>query len=60
VRRFGLLAIYKKLSEIYVIYDKVSPCYDMAAVLFDLHHKDGTNYNVGILEVRKYTGEIQY
>jgi len=28
-------------------------------MLSDLHHKDGTHYNTGRLEVRKYTGEFQ-
>ena len=31
----------------------------MAAMLLDLHHKDGTHYIPGLLEVRKYTGEFQ-
>jgi hypothetical protein len=33
---------------------------DMAAMLYDLHHKEGTHYSTGRLEVRKYTGEFQY
>jgi len=32
----------------------------MAAMLSDLHHKDGTHYSTGRLEVSKYTCEIQY
>jgi hypothetical protein len=31
----------------------------MAAMLSDMHHKDGTRYNTGRFEVRKYTGEFQ-
>jgi hypothetical protein len=31
----------------------------MAAILSNVHHKDGTHYGAGRLEVRKYTGEIQ-
>jgi len=31
----------------------------MAAMLSDMHHKDGTHCNTGRLEVREYTGELQ-
>jgi hypothetical protein len=31
----------------------------MAAMISDMHHKNGTNYTTGILEVRKYTAEFQ-
>jgi len=31
----------------------------MAAMLHELHAKDGTHYSTGRLEVRIYTGEIQ-
>jgi len=32
----------------------------MEAMLSDLHHKDGTHYSTGRLEIRKYSGEFQY
>jgi len=31
----------------------------MAAILSDMHHKVGTHYSTGRLEVRKYTGKFQ-
>jgi len=46
------------LFSVHVI--KRSNKIDMAAMLSDLHHKDGTHYSTGRLEVSKYTCEIQY
>ena len=31
----------------------------MAAILSDMHHKDGTHYSTERLEDRKYTDEFQ-
>ena len=39
---------------------KRSATTDMEAMLSDLHHKDGTHYSTGRLEIRKYSGEFQY
>jgi hypothetical protein len=49
----GFLESHKIIIGNYVIYDKESPYYDMVDVLFDLHHKDGTNYNTGPFEIYK-------
>jgi hypothetical protein len=32
---------------------------DMDATLSDTHHKDGTHYSTGLLDIREYTGEFQ-
>ena len=58
--KLSLLASNRLIMEKYVGCDKLSPYYDMAAVLSDLHHKDNSHYNTGRLEVREYTGEFQY
>ena len=35
----------------------MSATIDTAAMLSDMHNKDGTHYSTGRLEVREYTGE---
>jgi len=47
-----------QFSPVHVI--KRSDTTDMAAMLLDMHHKDGTHYSTGRLEVTEYTGEFQY
>jgi len=47
-----------QFSSIHVI--KRSDTTNMAAMLLDMYHKDGTHYNTGRLNVREYTGEFQY
>jgi len=47
-----------QVSPVQVI--KRSDTTDMAAMLLDMHHKDGTHYSTGRLEVTEYTGEFQY
>jgi hypothetical protein len=50
--------VHLQISSVHVIKRSAKP--DMAAMLSDLQHKDGTHYSTGRLEVRKYTCEIQY
>ena len=45
-------------SSVHVI--KRSDTTDMAAMLLDMHHTDGTHCSTGRLDVREYTVEFQY
>ena len=47
-----------QFSSVHVI--KRSDTTDMATMLSDMHHKDGTHYTTVRLEVTEYTGEFQY
>ena len=47
-----------QFSSVHVI--KRSDTTDVAAMLSDMYHKDGTHYSTGLWEVREYTGGFRY